>query len=44
MKPLMQETLELPRINYRAYNGNPYRHVFGTGSRLPRNFMDQLVK
>jgi carotenoid cleavage dioxygenase-like enzyme len=41
---LMQETLELPRINYREYNGSPYRYVFGTGNRSPRNFMDQLVK
>jgi carotenoid cleavage dioxygenase-like enzyme len=41
---LLQETLELPRISYRAYNGSPYRYVFGTGNRLPRNFMDQLVK
>jgi carotenoid cleavage dioxygenase-like enzyme len=37
------EAIEFPRLNYRMCNGNPYRYVFGTGNRLPRNFMDQLV-
>ena len=41
---LLQEAIEFPRINYREHNGNPYRYVFGTGNRLPRNFIDQLVK
>jgi carotenoid cleavage dioxygenase-like enzyme len=41
---LVQEALEFPRINYRACNGNPYRYAFGAGNRLPRNFIDQLVK
>jgi carotenoid cleavage dioxygenase-like enzyme len=41
---LLPEAIEFPRLNYRACNGNPYRYVFGTGTRLPGNFMDQLVK
>jgi carotenoid cleavage dioxygenase-like enzyme len=41
---LSQDAIEFPRINYRECNGNPYRYVFGTGNRLPHNFIDQLVK
>lgn len=41
---LAEEKIELPRINYRGKSTKPYRYVFGTGNRLPGNFMDQLVK
>jgi carotenoid cleavage dioxygenase-like enzyme len=41
---LSQEAIEFPRLHYRAHNGYPYRYVFGTGTRRPGHFMDQLVK
>jgi carotenoid cleavage dioxygenase-like enzyme len=41
---LSEETLEFPRIHYKACNANPYRYLFATGNRLPHNFHDQLVK
>lgn len=38
--------LELPRMNYKAANGNPYRFVYGTGrgESDPDDFLNQLVK
>jgi beta,beta-carotene 9',10'-dioxygenase len=42
--PLSAEPLELPRINYRACAGAPYRFVWGSGNALPGNFLDRLVK
>jgi len=43
---LSDEPLELPRINYGAYNARPYRYAYGTGASHPtgRNFLDQLCK
>jgi beta,beta-carotene 9',10'-dioxygenase len=36
--------LELPRINYAARAGKPYRYVWGTGVKMPGDFLDQIVK
>ena len=42
---LNPEPLELPRINYKACNGRPYRYVYGTSrSRPAGSFLDQLAK
>ena len=43
---LADRTMELPRINYGAYNGRPYRYAYGVGALDPggTNFLDQLVK
>jgi len=39
------DTLELPRIHYRAHNGKPYRFVYGAGTRSAEaDFLNQLVK
>ena len=36
--------LELPRINYEAHAGKPYRYVWGTGIQLNGDFLDSIVK
>jgi beta,beta-carotene 9',10'-dioxygenase len=36
--------LELPRINYKAHAGKPYRHVWGTGVEIAGDFLDSVVK
>ena len=41
---LAPETIELPRINYEAHAGKPYRYVWGTGIRSPGDFLDSIVK
>ncbi len=41
---LADESLELPRIDYRSRNARPYRFVYGTGSRDGGDFLNQLVK
>ncbi len=47
--PVIRETLspvplELPRINYEAHAGKPYRYVWGTGIELTGDFLDSIVK
>jgi len=46
VRVLSDEPLELPRINYGAHNGRPYRYAYGVGAadRIGRDFLDQLVK
>jgi beta,beta-carotene 9',10'-dioxygenase len=39
-----EQTIELPRINYKRHNGRPYRYVYGDSSSTGRNFLDQLLK
>ncbi len=39
---LLDEPLELPRINYGRCNERPYRYVWGVGSRS--GWLDQIVK
>ena len=41
---LAQAPLELPRINYASHAGKPYRYVWGTGIRVPGDFLDEIVK
>jgi carotenoid cleavage dioxygenase-like enzyme len=41
---LSSRNLELPRINYRRNNAAEYQYIYGAGSRLPRDFIDELVK
>jgi beta,beta-carotene 9',10'-dioxygenase len=44
---LSDAILELPRIDYRARNGRPYRYVYGVGAHADGeapDFVDQLVK
>jgi beta,beta-carotene 9',10'-dioxygenase len=41
---LSSGNLELPRINYRRNNAGEYQHIYGAGTRRPRNFIDELVK
>jgi carotenoid cleavage dioxygenase-like enzyme len=36
--------LELPRINYQAHAGRPYRYVWGTGIQTKGDFLDSIVK
>jgi carotenoid cleavage dioxygenase-like enzyme len=39
---MLDESLELPRINYMRCNERPYRYVWGVGSRS--GWLDQIVK
>ena len=41
-EPLLDEPLELPRINYARCNERPYRYVWGVGLRA--GWHDQIVK
>jgi carotenoid cleavage dioxygenase-like enzyme len=41
---LAEPHLELPRFDYGRRAGRSYRYVYGTGNRLPGNFIDSLVK
>jgi carotenoid cleavage dioxygenase-like enzyme len=43
---LSDEPLELPNIDYRRYNGRPYRYAYGAGAvdRDGGDFLDQLCK
>jgi carotenoid cleavage dioxygenase-like enzyme len=41
---LASEPLELPRINYEAHAGKPYRYVWGTGIQVKGDFLDSIVK
>lgn len=41
---LSEAPLELPRINYASHAGKPYRYVWGTGIRVPGDFLDEIVK
>lgn len=36
--------IELPRINYRRCNTQPYRFAYGVSNQQPHNFNDSLVK
>jgi beta,beta-carotene 9',10'-dioxygenase len=36
--------IELPRINYRRCNGQPYQFAYGNSNQQPHNFNDSLVK
>jgi beta,beta-carotene 9',10'-dioxygenase len=41
---LSKEGPELPRINYKGFNGKEYRYAYATGSSGPRAFADKLLK
>ncbi len=41
---LSKEGPELPRINYKKFNGKEYSYVYATGSSGPRAFADELLK
>lgn len=41
---LADAQLELPRINYEAHAGKPYRYVWGTGVQTKGDFLDSIVK
>jgi carotenoid cleavage dioxygenase-like enzyme len=41
---LSDNSLELPRFNYRRLAGRPYRFVYGAGNQVPGDFIDNLVK
>jgi carotenoid cleavage dioxygenase-like enzyme len=42
---LVDQTLDLPRINYGRHNGRPYRYAYGCGAdQTTSNFFDRLVK
>jgi beta,beta-carotene 9',10'-dioxygenase len=43
-RALADVPLELPRINYAACAGKPYRCVWGTGVRTEGDFLDSIVK
>jgi beta,beta-carotene 9',10'-dioxygenase len=43
-KTLSEIPLELPRINYAARAGEPYRHVWGNGQKTEGDFLDSIVK
>jgi carotenoid cleavage dioxygenase-like enzyme len=42
VEPLLDETIELPRINYGRCNERPYRYVWGVGSA--GGWLDRIVK
>ena len=46
MRPLAEEPIELPRINYGRANARPYRYAYGISMRDHRTsgYVDQLVK
>lgn len=46
VETLHDGAIELPRINYRAYNTREHRYVYGIGihTDTPGEFLDQLVK
>jgi carotenoid cleavage dioxygenase-like enzyme len=41
---LVAESLELPRIDYRAKNGRRYQYAYGAGGHAAGDFLNQLVK
>jgi beta,beta-carotene 9',10'-dioxygenase len=41
---LADAPVELPRINYEAHAGKPYRYVWGTGVQTKGDFLDSIVK
>ncbi len=41
---LAPASIELPRINYEAHAGKPYRYVWGTGIETEGDFLDSIVK
>jgi beta,beta-carotene 9',10'-dioxygenase len=42
---LVDQTLDLPRINYGRHNGRPYRYAYGCGAdQATSTFFDRLVK
>ena len=43
-RDLAPVAMELPRINYEAHAGKPYRYVWGTGIQLSGDFLDSIVK
>jgi carotenoid cleavage dioxygenase-like enzyme len=43
-RSLADVPLELPRINYEAHAGKPYRYVWGTGIEAQGDFLDSIVK
>jgi beta,beta-carotene 9',10'-dioxygenase len=43
-RALADVPLELPRINYAARAGKPYRYVWGTGVQTEGDFLDSIVK
>jgi Lignostilbene-alpha,beta-dioxygenase and related enzymes len=44
VRRLAEVSFELPRINYGAHNGRPYRYAYGVGTTDGRDFFNQLVK
>ena len=43
-RQVSEQTLELPRINYGARAGRPYRYVWGNGQRDGAAFLDEIAK
>lgn len=43
-EPVIEVSIELPRINYSLCNGRPYRYVYGASPSRGATFLDQLVK
>jgi beta,beta-carotene 9',10'-dioxygenase len=43
-KELSSETIEMPRINYRAVSQKPYEFVYGAGSDNPHEMANRLLK
>lgn len=41
---LLHYGIELPQINYRFFNGKPYRYVYGLKQRKPGDFLNQIIK
>jgi carotenoid cleavage dioxygenase-like enzyme len=41
---LIEEPMELPRINYGRCNERPYRYAWGVGVRSAGGWIDQIVK
>jgi len=44
LKRLSSKLIELPRINYEAYNMRPYQYVYGAGTTVDGNFLDDITK
>lgn len=45
-EPLSEYALDLPRLNYRAFNSQDYNYIYGvsSGKRGENRFWDQLIK
>lgn len=44
MQEVCPKKIELPRINYSKYNGQPYRYVYGAGTTQEGDWLDNITR